>query len=106
MDKDETLKQANKVIGKVVFLLILYLACNLTEIINTICELITGETRSAAADFSSITMLNCNPTINCIILIQFHEPIKISLLEAFPFLARIFDTNSVSSAQIRSVLNS
>jgi hypothetical protein len=91
VNKDETLKQANKIIYKVLFLLILYLACNLTEIINTVCELITGETRSATADFVSIVMLNFNPKINCLILIHFYEPIKISLLETYPLLTRIFD---------------
>jgi hypothetical protein len=105
MDKDETLKKANIIIAKVLFLLALFLACNLIEIVNTVCELITGETRSAAADFASILMLNCNPTINCIILIQFHEPVKVSLLEAYPFLSRIFNVSSAPSAQIGSILN-
>jgi hypothetical protein len=105
MDKNETLKQANKIIGKVFFLLFLFLACNLTEIINSIIELVTDVTRSSAADFSSIIMLNINPIANCIVLIQFHQSIKLSLLESYPILANILGKQDIENAQTRSVLN-
>ncbi|KXN64679.1 hypothetical protein CONCODRAFT_14125 [Conidiobolus coronatus NRRL 28638] len=104
MDKNDTLRRANSIIKKVLFLLFLFLACNMLEIINTVIELSTSKARSAAADFASIMMLNCNPIINCIILIQFHESIKISLIETYPILAKIFWKRS-HQAQINSVLN-
>ncbi|KXN65058.1 hypothetical protein CONCODRAFT_13488 [Conidiobolus coronatus NRRL 28638] len=104
MSKDETLKQANKIIGKVLFLLFLFLACNLTEILNTVYELITRKTRSSAADFASIVMLNISPIANCIILIQFHDTIKTSLLESCPILSKVFGKQDSENTRARSVL--
>jgi hypothetical protein len=104
LSKDETLKQANKVIRKVFFLLFIFLVCNLTEIINTVCELITGEKRIPAADFTSIVMLNINPIANCIILILLHDPIKISLLETYPSLSRVLGSQIPEDDEAQSVL--
>jgi hypothetical protein len=104
MDKNDTLRKANNIIRKVLILLFLFLACNMLEIINTIIELTTGKVRSAAADFASIVMINFNPIINCIILIQFHESIKLSLIESYPILKKIFG-NLSHNAQINSVIN-
>jgi hypothetical protein len=91
LDKDETLKLANRIITKVIILLFLFLFSNLTEIINTMYETITGRTRSSTVDFWSIILLNFNPTINCVILIQFQEPVKNSLLEIYPFVVNIIE---------------
>ncbi|KXN65059.1 hypothetical protein CONCODRAFT_13489 [Conidiobolus coronatus NRRL 28638] len=99
MSKDEALKQANKVIGKVFFLLFIYMACNFTEILNTVYELITGETRSSVADFASTVMLTINPVANCIILIQLHDPIKVSLLKTYPTLSKILGNKNAESVQ-------
>jgi hypothetical protein len=104
MSENETLKKANRIIGKVLFLLILFLACNLIEFINTVYELISENTRSSAADFTSIVMLNINPIANCIILIQFHDPIKVSLLESYPILNKILVKKNSENTQARSVL--
>jgi hypothetical protein len=107
MSKDQALNQANKIIRKVLLLLSLYLMCNFTEFINTVLELITGETRTALADFISINMLNLNPAINCIILIQFHDKVKIDLVETYPFLINIFGKcdREPENNHFRSVLN-
>jgi hypothetical protein len=105
MDKENTLKQANRTVKRVLILLFLYLACNLIEIINIAYEFFTGYTRSGAADFAAIVMINFNPTINCVILVSFHEHIKSSLLANYPFLNRFVGKCDTPDDQIHSVLN-
>jgi hypothetical protein len=105
MDKEETLKQANRTVKRVLILLFLYLACNSIEIINIAYEFFTGYTRSAEADFAAIVMINFNPTVNCVILISFHEHIKSSLLANYPFLNRFVGKCDSPDVQIHSVLN-
>ncbi|KXN68001.1 hypothetical protein CONCODRAFT_9859 [Conidiobolus coronatus NRRL 28638] len=89
LDKKSTLVRANRVIFKVIMLLVLFLIANGLEIVLVGIEIITGQTRSILSDYISVWLLSLNPIINSLILIQFHENVKSSLFETFPVLYKI-----------------
>ncbi|KXN67603.1 hypothetical protein CONCODRAFT_10294 [Conidiobolus coronatus NRRL 28638] len=97
LNKDETLHSANKIIFKVLALLILYLGANLLEAVIQTIEITTGEVRSSELDFTSILLTNCNPIVNSIVLVQFHEPVKLALLVKYPILANFISNKALNT---------
>jgi hypothetical protein len=87
-DPKQALEENNKVIVRVLVLLMLYLSTNTLELFNTTRELITGVPRTAYLDLISTTLNNISPIINSMLLIQLHEKVRESLIKMFPFLRR------------------
>jgi hypothetical protein len=87
-DPKLALAENNKVIGRVMALLVLYLSTNTLELLNTNTELVTRAPRSAYLDLVSTTLNNISPIINSMILIHLHKKVRESLIKMFPFLRR------------------
>jgi hypothetical protein len=105
MDKETTLYQANRAIVKVLFLLFIYILSNGVEFFNFLIEVITGVARPGINDFISTNLTQLGPIVNSIILVQFHDSVKLSLLESFPFLKYIFKYDSSTSLNQKQLSN-
>ncbi|KXN70756.1 hypothetical protein CONCODRAFT_6610 [Conidiobolus coronatus NRRL 28638] len=68
-DPEQALSENNKVIARVIVMLMLYLSTNTLELFNTTRELITGVPRTAYLDLISTTLNNISPVINSMLLI-------------------------------------
>jgi hypothetical protein len=90
LNKEVTLREANRTILKVLFLLLIYILSNGFEFFIFLIEIITGVTRPGINDFISTNLILLGPIVNSIILVQFHDSVKLSLLENFPFLKGVF----------------
>jgi hypothetical protein len=95
LNKDETLKSANRTIIKVLALLALYLITNGCDLINGLIEISSGRARSITANFVAIILLNCNPIVNSIVLVQFHETVKLALIKSYPRVSKFIGKGSV-----------
>ena len=42
--------------------------------------------RTIQTNFVAICLLNCNPIVNSIVLVQFHESVKLAVLKSYPFM--------------------
>jgi hypothetical protein len=97
--KSIALDQSTRTMSKVILLLVLYLLANSLELFNTILEIYTRKTRPVLLDFISTCLMNFNPIINSLLLIQFQDQVKHTLLERFPFMAKI--VGSIEKDRIR-----
>ncbi|KXN67604.1 hypothetical protein CONCODRAFT_10295 [Conidiobolus coronatus NRRL 28638] len=95
LDKDETLKSANRTITRVLALLILYLITNGCDLVNSLIEISSGIERSTTANFVAILLLNCNPIVNSIVLVQFHETVKLALVKSYPCIGKFIGKGGV-----------
>jgi hypothetical protein len=86
LDKDDTLKGANRTIIKVLALLALYLITNGCDMVNSAIEIAFNIERTIQTNFVAICLLNCNPIVNSIVLVQFHESVKLAVLKFYPFI--------------------
>jgi hypothetical protein len=94
LNKEQTLRQMNRTVVKVVAILILYIGINSLELADLIIEVKTGITRPSLSDLISANLMAIEPIINSLILVQFHDSVKLSLFETFPLIGRVLKFRS------------
>ncbi|KXN68472.1 hypothetical protein CONCODRAFT_9273 [Conidiobolus coronatus NRRL 28638] len=97
LNKDQTLRQMNRTAVKVIAILILYIGVNSLELADLFIEVKTSTTRPSLPDLISANLMSIEPIINSLILVQFHDSVRLSLLETFPLIGRIFRFRSGES---------
>ncbi|KXN68471.1 hypothetical protein CONCODRAFT_9272 [Conidiobolus coronatus NRRL 28638] len=99
LNKEQTLRQTNRTICKVIAILVLYIGINSLELINLLIEVKTEVTRPSLSDLISTNLISIEPIINSLILVQFHESVKLSLVESFPMVGKMLKVSKGSLNQ-------
>jgi hypothetical protein len=96
LNKEQALKQTNRTICKVIGILVLYIGINSLELVNLLVEVKTKVTRPSLSDLISTILISIEPIINSLILVQFHESVKLSLVESFPIMGKVLKVSNTS----------